>query len=175
MKAFLKTVEADGTILIPAYMFELDSRMPVGFQKVTPSGVKQFTPGMSMQGACCPVGSPDLADDLVFITETYDMACCVHTTLQSEVGGYAAFSSSNLVHVAQMARARHPSAHILIAAESDEWGMKAALAAMKDIDNATLLCRRWECLDKASADLIAALTTPPFHDRGTRGQTTGIA
>jgi predicted P-loop ATPase/phage/plasmid primase-like uncharacterized protein len=110
---------ADGVVLIPAVVFGEAGPQLVGLQKIAPDGEKRFNTGMAKQGACCPIGKVGADDALLFLGEGYATARSVSMATDGAIGGYVAFDAGNLIHVARMARARHPDTHILFCADDD--------------------------------------------------------
>lgn len=111
--------QQDGTMLIPMLVYDGDKPRLVGLQKISPDGAKRYSGGMAKQGACCPIGKVAPDDKILFIGEGYATARTVRMGTEDQVGGYVAFDAGNIIHVATMARARHPDAHILICADDD--------------------------------------------------------
>lgn len=110
---------ADGEVLVPAVVFRDGAAQLVGLQKIAPDGSKLFNKGMIKAGACCPIGKIAEDDKLLFIAEGYATARTISMATDGALGGYVGFDAGNLLLVAQMARERHPSAHILLCADDD--------------------------------------------------------
>lgn len=136
---------ADGTVLIPAVAFTESGTQLVGLQKIDPDGEKRFNTGMAKQGSCCPIGRIGAEDALLFLAEGYATARSVSMATDGQLGGYVAWDAGNLIHVARMARARHPNTHILLCADDDhqlerrmrEWLLDGFKVSEKvDIDGA---------------------------------------
>lgn len=110
---------ADGTLLVPMVMFRDDGPALVGLQKIAPDGDKRFNKGTAKQGSCCPIGKIADDDRIIFLGEGYATGRTVRECTDDTLGGYIAWDAGNLIHVARMARARHPDKHILICADDD--------------------------------------------------------
>ncbi len=111
--------DSAGNVLVPAVVFRDGRPNLVGLQKIAPDGTKRFNTGMSKAGACCPIGKIADDDKLLFIDEGYATARTISMATDGALGGYVAWDAGNLLAVAQMARARHPHAHILFCADDD--------------------------------------------------------
>lgn len=154
--------QPDGTMLIPMVVFEGAQPRLVGLQKIQPDGAKRYSSGMAKQGACCPIGKIGPDDKILFIAEGYATARSVRLGTEDGVGGYVSFDAGNIQHVAAMARARHPDAHVLICADDDfllekrysEWlASEFKLKSAVPIDGAE---HRVKATDGADVCVIAA-------------------
>ncbi|MGZ4993539.1 MAG: toprim domain-containing protein [Methylobacter sp.] len=98
----------------------------VNLQFIQPDGTKRFLSGGQKKGCFWTLGEPT---DTILIAEGYGTGCSLfeHQGLQTVI----AFDSGNLINVAQIIRAKHPKAEIIIAGDNDENGVgqKAARSA----------------------------------------------
>ncbi|MGZ5052328.1 MAG: toprim domain-containing protein [Methylobacter sp.] len=112
-----------GVLIIPLY--NADCKL-VNLQFIQPDGTKRFLSGGQKKGCYWTLGEPT---DTILIAEGCGTAFSLfeHQGLQTVI----AFDAGNLINVAQIIRAKHPHAEIIIAGDNDEsgTGQKAARAA----------------------------------------------
>lgn len=112
-----------GVLIIPLY--NADYKL-VNLQFIQPDGTKRFLSGGKKKGCYWSLGEPT---DTILICEGYGTGCSLfeHQGLQTVV----AFDSGNLINVAQVIRAKHPNAELIIAGDNDlnGAGQKSARSA----------------------------------------------
>jgi putative DNA primase/helicase len=112
-----------GVLIVPLH--NANSEL-VNLQFIQPDGTKRFLSGGQKKGCFWALGEPT---DTLLICEGYATGCSLfeHQGLQTVI----AFDSGNLINVAQVIRAKHPDAEIIICGDHDEsgTGQKAARSA----------------------------------------------
>lgn len=103
-----------GVLIVPLY--NADNKL-VNLQFIQPDGTKRFLTGGQKKGCFFTIGEPT---DTILIDEGYATGCSLfeHQGLQTIV----AFDAGNLEAVAQVIRAKHPNAEIVICGDHDESG-----------------------------------------------------
>jgi putative DNA primase/helicase len=104
-------------------------------QIIKPDGWKQFLTGGRTRGCYFPIGTPD---SVLYIAEGYATAATIYEVMGGAV--VAAFSSGQLLSVAQSMRARYPVLQLILCADDDPKkdgsnpGMKAAQKAAEEVN-----------------------------------------
>ena len=101
-----------GDLLVP--MLDIDGAL-WNYQRIAPDGAKRFRPGRA-KGLCYAIGQIDPAKTLV-LCEGFATGATLHE--QAGLPVLCSFSASNLLPVAQDARARWPAIDLLIAGDDD--------------------------------------------------------
>ena len=118
-------IEQDGLLQIP--IINAAGKM-VGKQSITADGKKRFTKGMEIVGNFSVLNGP--ITDFAYVAEGWATAASV-----AEATGKPcvfALNASNLTHVCEALITAKPQAELLIAADNDEAGIKAAEQAKAD-------------------------------------------
>jgi phage/plasmid primase-like uncharacterized protein len=121
-------IDPDGRLVVAIYG---EDGTIQSLQSIAADGSKRFMTGGKVQGGFCLFGSVR-ADGPILLAEGWATAATLHEATGLPV--YAAFSASNLHHVAKMLEARYPTAQRVICGDDDvsredNPGRKAAQAA----------------------------------------------
>lgn len=123
----------------------------VGIQYITPEGEKKFLTGSHMQGSSFAFGDVERAHH-VFIAEGIGTAGAIANVLHgTDSVVYCAFNCGNMKKVVKILRDWIPSCKIIIAADNDDAGIKAAQKIAQDNNNVVI--RYPEGVGKDFADL----------------------
>lgn len=150
-----------GELLVPAYTFvgasgwRLELR---SFQRIPPDGKeKRNAKGCSLKGLFYPFGKPsprELSDEKrpLVLAEGWATAATVYQALGFDAAEpwqvLCCFGAGNLLAVAREAHAREPKRPIVVAADDDEAGRKAAMETAREVGGGVALpcfhdgCRR---------------------------------
>lgn len=103
-----------GVLILPLY--NANSKL-VNLQFIQPDGTKRFLSGGQKKGCFWTLGEPT---DTILIGEGHSTGCSLFENqgLQTVI----AYDAGNLIHVAQIIRAKHPDAEIIICGDNDESG-----------------------------------------------------
>ena len=94
----------------------------VGSQTISPSGKKEFSTGMKIDGVFGWMG--DNLEGLVYITEGYADACSVHeSTSRPVING---LNSGNIPKVVKAVKDKYPNLTLVLAGDNDAAGLKCA-------------------------------------------------
>ena len=105
----------------------------VNLQFIAPDGGKRFLTGGQKKGCWCSIGSRSVAPRLVLIGEGFaTMASVLEAT---DAFCVVAFDSGNIEPVARIWRQKMPHARILICADNDPAGRKAAENTVRAVSN----------------------------------------
>lgn len=128
-----------GELLVPAFGFDDDWQgAPRSLQRIFPDGSKRNATGCPLTGLVYPFGrrSDEYTEPLV-LAEGWATAATVYQALGFDAAQpwpvLCCFGAGNLLGVAREAHARWPECPILIAADDDEAGSKAALEAAREV------------------------------------------
>ena len=94
----------------------------VGIQTINAEGKKKFTAGMATKGNFSVIGGP--ITDKVFVCEGWATAASVFEA--TSIPTIFALASNNLADVVASIKAARPNAEVIIAADNDDAGVKAA-------------------------------------------------
>jgi putative DNA primase/helicase len=103
-----------GVLIVPLH--NADNEL-VNLQFIQPDGTKRFLSGGQKKGCFWALGEPT---DTLLICEGYATGCSLfeHQGLYTVIS----FDAGNLINVAQVIRAKHPDAEIIICGDHDESG-----------------------------------------------------
>jgi len=101
-------------LLMP--MADLDGHL-WGYQRISPCGRKMFLSGQRAKGTCHVIG--DLLHDVIIICEGYATGASIHMATGQTV--VCALFAGNLAAITAAVRLKHPKAHVVIAADNDQW------------------------------------------------------
>lgn len=110
---------ADGSLLVPMVLPKDGGVQLVGLLSLAPDGQRQYSAGVVRTGAYCPLGAIDQDDKVLSIAIGYAAGRSVCMAADGMMGGYLAFESDNLIHVARTARLHHPGKRILFFTDDD--------------------------------------------------------
>ena len=134
-------------LVLPLYT--IDGTL-TSLQFIQGDGAKRLLSGGRKQGACIPVaGTADTAPRLL-IAEGWATAASVHT-LEPDALVLAAVDAANLAAVAMAARSRWPGLPIVICADADPVGEKAARAAARAVGGTVAMPPAGDFNDAANA------------------------
>lgn len=115
---------ADGTVLVPAYRFDVANTRGkptmVGVQKIAPDGTKRFNKGMQKEGSAHRIGNSPVDGEPMLLAEGLATALTLREAVQKAYPVFVGFDAGNLMHVAKILRARYPKSPLLVCAD-DDW------------------------------------------------------
>ena len=124
-----------GELLVPAYSLA-DGRRLQSFQRIYPDGRKRNATGCPLTGLVYPFGRRSDKCALV-LAEGWATAATAYQALGFDAAQpwpvFCCFGAGNLLGVTRAAHARWPESPILIAADDDDAGRKAALEAAREV------------------------------------------
>jgi len=83
-------------------------------QLIQPNGKKRFLKNGKAKGTFCPIGK---VENFIYVCEGWATGASIHTLTGEAV--FCAMNAANLLPVAQMARAKYPNHHIILAGDND--------------------------------------------------------
>lgn len=92
----------------------VDENGLANIQFIQPDGTKRFYTGGKTKGALSPIGK---VKNYIYICEGWATGASIHMLTGEAV--FCAMNAGNLLLVAQMARARYPEHHIILAGDND--------------------------------------------------------
>jgi phage/plasmid primase-like uncharacterized protein len=157
IKPFGARITPDGRLCILASCFDGDGLAPSTLQFIAADGEKRFMTGGKTGGAFVTI---DGDNTTIYICEGYATGASIHMATGCTV--IVAFNAGNLIAVAKQARAKAPTASIIIAADDDFLTVrppghpKAGEPWNPGIESAS----------EASAQIQASYIVPAFKNRG---------
>ena len=147
-KGFLKIPK--GSLIVPIKSTSENPRL-VGIQYITPEGEKKFLTGSQMQGSSFAFGNVERAH-YVFIAEGIGTAGAIASVLcGTDSVIYCAFNCGNMKNIVKALKSWIPTCKIIIAADNDEAGLKAAQQIIEN--NSNVIVRYPEGAGKDFADI----------------------
>lgn len=92
----------------------VDDHGLANIQFIQPDGTKRFYKGGKTKGTYCPIGK---VENFIYVCEGWATGASIHTLTGEAV--FCAMNAANLLPVAQMARAKYPNHHIILAGDND--------------------------------------------------------
>lgn len=147
----------DGAIVIPLLRYDLPRDQALqACQTIRADGTKMFTKGFAKPGCCVRLGHV-VVDQPILIAEGYATALTLRMATQRRLPVFVALDAGNLLPVAQLLRALHPQAPLLICAD-DDWrtdgnpGRDKAHQASRAVDDCHYTWPIWARLPRQAKD-----------------------
>lgn len=129
VKAHGAKMNAEGDLILPRYDF---SGKLWGLQTIDQAGEKKYQFSAKTTGTMFPITEKEEDRSVIFITEGFATGASIREATGRMV--IIAYDAGNLLAVAQGARKKYPGAHIVVAADNDQFSFKAPRAeAVRDI------------------------------------------
>lgn len=134
---------ADGALFLPLMRYDHDRPVMVGKQMIFADGKKKLSSGMNKQGAACRLGDvPEDGGD-IGLGEGYATCLTVRQATDWRFPVFMGIDAGNLIHVAQILRAKYPASRIFIFGDDDYLtghpGLAAANASAAAVGNAVVI------------------------------------
>lgn len=152
-----------GTLLVPAYNAdnELVNLERIYFSKKENKFQKRPLRGGQRDGAYYLIGEVTVSQAVIYISEGYATGATVHEATGCPVA--IAFSCGNLHHIIKILRQKYPHSRLVIIADNDEAGLKAAKKACTNVKNAAYILPNFSVLG-LSDEKLAELNPTDIND-----------